>query len=386
MNTIQRAYQIAKRDLRSCYTPLGIVAGRDHFNNYWSRDGFWAVFGALELGDFAQAKAHLELFKRHQLSTGQLPVQIRIDRPLWRKFQSNINSPRSIFRVAQLFSPPLDPPSLYIMAIWQYFRHTGEKNFLNSYFRSASKALEWLQQFDRDGDKLLESPIMSDWMDSIMKKGKLSNVNILYCRALESYKEICNHLGKNMLTEKISDLHLTVKQANTQHFWNGQYFIDYIDRSKLGAFSSDANISAILFGTTINLQNQAIVDFIDSHKLDKPLIQTEYPRYHIMKVFPFYSLFGLSNYHRNYNWLWLSSLYALALFRMGNKLEGRAQLARVAEVIIKHDYVGEIYDGKNSVNKLFYRSEVPFAWSASTFIYAVNSMNLGDRRHSAKIS
>ena len=51
VDVIRRAYQVAVRDLRACYNPEGIVAGRLHFNAYWARDGFWALFGSLALGD-----------------------------------------------------------------------------------------------------------------------------------------------------------------------------------------------------------------------------------------------------------------------------------------------------------------------------------------------
>src|SRR2546422_385344 len=43
-DVIRRAYHIAVRDLRACYNPDGIVAGRLHFNAYWARDGFCASF------------------------------------------------------------------------------------------------------------------------------------------------------------------------------------------------------------------------------------------------------------------------------------------------------------------------------------------------------
>src|SRR5712692_10698720 len=77
LDTIRRAYNIAIRDLRACYNPDGIVAGRLHFNAYWARDGFWAVFGALALGDHAQARAQLDTFMKKQFPSGKLPVRVK---------------------------------------------------------------------------------------------------------------------------------------------------------------------------------------------------------------------------------------------------------------------------------------------------------------------
>ena len=76
IDTVRRAYGIAVRDLRACYNPDGIVAGRLHFNAYWARDGFWALFGALALGDHAQARAQLDTFIRYQFPSGKLPIRV----------------------------------------------------------------------------------------------------------------------------------------------------------------------------------------------------------------------------------------------------------------------------------------------------------------------
>ncbi len=62
LDTIQRAYHRAVRDLRACYNPDGIVAGRLHFNAYWSGDGFFASLGALTLRGL-YAKCRIRILK-----------------------------------------------------------------------------------------------------------------------------------------------------------------------------------------------------------------------------------------------------------------------------------------------------------------------------------
>ena len=59
---IRNANRIAVRDLRSCYNPDGIVAGRQQFNAYWARDGFWATLGANALGDYGQTLTRSDCF------------------------------------------------------------------------------------------------------------------------------------------------------------------------------------------------------------------------------------------------------------------------------------------------------------------------------------
>jgi len=107
---IHRAYHIAVRDLRACYNPDGIVAGRLHFNAYWARDGFCASFGALTLGDADQVKALLQIFMRFQMGSGELPVRIEFLGHTFGRYHTQRMHPKALFRAGTLFAGPLDPP------------------------------------------------------------------------------------------------------------------------------------------------------------------------------------------------------------------------------------------------------------------------------------
>lgn len=381
--TVAQAYEIASRDLRACYNPEGIVAGRDHFNAYWSRDGFWGVFGALELGDYKQAKNHLTFMAQHQLANGQLPNQIRYTASGLFHFNDYRTTPKSIFRVAQFYSIPLDSPALYIMAVWQYFRHTLDQQFLREQFRPITRALDWLKSKDRDRDGLIESTKMSDWMDSVLKKGKVANINMIWAKALANYIDICQHLGekkKEQQTQKL--LEQTLVKIN-QVFWNGEYFVDYVDGNEIGGFCSDANIMALLFEFISQAQGESIHDYIKSHRLDfaTPL-HTVHPVYDSSQIYWLYRLAGLGDYHGKLIWLWLGSLWSLVEWRLGHRLEARAEMAKIAQWILQNGEVAEVYtrEGK-PVNRMFYRAEAPFAWNAAAFIYAARSMGLAGGPH-----
>ena len=57
---------------------------------------------------------------------------------------------------------------------------------------------------------------------------------------------------------------------------------------------------------------------------------------------------------------------------------------KISDLIIKYDNVYEIYERNEDkkkkeyapVSRFFYKSEVPFAWSAGIFIYTVKEMKL----------
>ena len=59
--SVKSAYEIALNDLRRCYTPKGIVAGRKskRMHQYWARHGFFASFGSLKLNDGPLVKKNL---------------------------------------------------------------------------------------------------------------------------------------------------------------------------------------------------------------------------------------------------------------------------------------------------------------------------------------
>src|SRR3989344_9245800 len=77
---ISNAADIAYRDLQRCYREYGIIAGLNHFNDYWARDSFFASCGSLVMGDFDIVRKNLETFIKFQKSSGHIPR--RIDR-MW---------------------------------------------------------------------------------------------------------------------------------------------------------------------------------------------------------------------------------------------------------------------------------------------------------------
>src|SRR5574341_2416982 len=98
VDTIRRAHRIAVRDLRACYNPDGIVAGRLHFNAYWARDGFWASFGALALGDFEQVRNHLDTYIRFQRPSGELPVRVEYVAHTFGRYHTQRMTPKALYR------------------------------------------------------------------------------------------------------------------------------------------------------------------------------------------------------------------------------------------------------------------------------------------------
>ena len=378
LDTIRRAYRIAVRDLRACYNPDGIVAGRLHFNAYWARDGFWALFGALALGDYDQARAHLDLFIRYQMRSGELPVRIEFLGHTFGGYHTRRLMPRALYRAGSIFPHPIDPTALYIIAAREYFRHTHDMEFTSRFNAAMTGASRWLMQHDRDGDGIIENGYLAGWMDSILKKDKVFYLNLLYYEGLRCCETLKTELQMTADAAQFRRAANLLYDRFQTEFWNGEYFTDWIRGSRSGGFSSDGNVLAILFGVATPEQAQKIMRFIAEHDLDGTTpLRTCYPVYPLWQVFPFYFLAGIPDYHRTMIWPWLGTLHAVNKFRLGDQRAALADLSRFGAWYVRDNAVSEVYDqqGRPIARRFFY-AEVPFAWNAGLYVYAVHAVGL----------
>jgi glycogen debranching enzyme len=377
-DVIRRAYRVAVRELRACYNPDGIVGGRLHFNAYWARDGFWASFGALALGDLDQVKAQLNLFVRYQMPSGELPVRVEFLGHTFGHYHTRRMHLKALYRVGTIFAASLDPTALFVIAAREYFTHSQDMDFCRNFEPAMDRAMRWLLSQDRDGDGLIENGYLAGWMDSILKKDKVFYLNLTFYEALRACRALKEWLGHMEDAHRFEEAASRTNAALQRVFWNGEYFTDWIRGSRHGGFSSDGNVLAILFGVTHDEQARAILRFIASRDLDRDSpLRTCDPVYPSWQVFPFYFLAGIPDYHRTLIWPWLGTLNALNKFRLGQQAAAVSDLARIGAWFVERNTVAEVYepDGR-LVQRRFYQAEVPFAWNAGLYIYVLHAMGL----------
>ena len=376
-DTIRRAYAIACRDLRACYNPDGIVAGRLHFNAYWARDGFWALFGALALGDDGQALAQLTTFMRHQFATGKLPVRVEFVGHHLNGYNTLRTRPKVVGRAGGIFNDPIDPTAFFIIAAREYVRRSGDAAFARGFAPAMQRAIGWLRGHDSDGDGLIESFYLADWMDSILKGNKLFNLNVIYYEGLQAGADLALANGDEAAAGQLNAAAAHVRDR-LQTFWTGRYFADWIRGARRGGFSADGNVLATFFQVASEPQAQQILAYIRTRRLDAvtPLATCD-PVYPPWRVFPLYYLAGIPDYHRTMIWPWLGTLSALCKYRLGDCPGALADLARVGEWYVRSNAVNEVYDrGGQPIARRFYHAEVPFAWGAGVYVYAVHEVGL----------
>jgi hypothetical protein len=261
---------------------------------------------------------------------------------------------------------------VFIISFSNFIKKTKNTAYLKKNYSKLKKQMEFIMEAC-DKDKLLVEDTMQNWSETIDKKGKVLFTNVLFYKALVEF----SYLAK-LINEKESYIELSqeVKKNINKLFWNGDYYIDWIYKNKRqNIFSTDGNISAILYDICSREQGEKIQKKIQEYKIEQPVpVKTNYPRYPWRNHF-FINKFLLRDYHNCACKLWLGSLDAVAKNKIGMRHEAELELSEIARNIVKDKTVVEVYDSSGKPLKtFFYRAERNFGWSAGLFIWAVHQL------------
>jgi len=381
-DTIKKAYKIAVKSLKSCYMSDGIYAGLTHFSDYWARDSFFSCIGALEIGDKKKVKQNLEFFLRYTREDGQVPLRIgnynMVEKYLRYFFGLKGRKemkPRYMNDMNRHF--PIDVNSLLLVASHYYIKRAKDYSFGRSHFPMFVKILQRSFKNDKNYNLLIEDQPNSSWADSLKIKGESIYVNVCHCAAVRAMAEIAK-LIKHEDQDLYQKVYEELRRRINEMLWNGKFYGNYyLAKQRVNIFSTAGNLLAIHWKIADKKQARSIEREIKLRGINDYVPSlTNFPKYPYKVIFyPFYIL-GLYDYH-NYGmcWLWLGAEDAIVKFKLGEKKEAYDLLEKMSRTIVEHNGVYEVYekDGK-PVNRPFYKSEVPFAWSSSLFIKAYHTI------------
>src|SRR5437879_605612 len=181
-------------------------------------------------------------------------------------------------------------------------------------------------------------------MDSIIKRNKVFNLNVIYLEGLRAYAALKDMNGRAAEAEEVRRTSTRVLER-LQIFWAGEYFSDWLYHSKRGGFSSDGNVLAMLFGVATGDQTRRILGYIREQALDRTTpLRVCHPVYSPWRVFPMYYLAGIPDYHRTLIWPWLGTLCAVCKARLGDPQGALADLATIGGWYVRSNAVNEVYD------------------------------------------
>ncbi|NTV23919.1 MAG: hypothetical protein HGA85_06135, partial [Nanoarchaeota archaeon] len=337
MDKISSARKIAAENLRSLYGEKGIFAGASHFNDYWSWDSFYASLGSLALGDFDIARKNLDLFISGMKNDGQIPL--RIGTTTLGIILSYIGFKQAkrfpVYNNDKSLSPPVIQNSLFLIAFHEYILAANDNAYLKKNISKVEDILSWNFAKDRDSDLLIEEDEYCNWADSIKKKGKVLYTNICHSYANKCVSDLYSMLGDMDKKRHYLSLHKKINKKIDDLFWNGKYYIDWIDREKKHEyFSTDGNFLAIFWDIADRKKAVRIVKA--SYGFTKKGVpgRCVHPPYPDSLVSPALRLIGLGDYHNGVSWIWLGAVCAIAKNRLGMKKEAHDIMEQLASLII----------------------------------------------------
>jgi len=224
----QICYQKAIQLLRQNSVPEGFVASSatPHYTAVWSRDACITAIGAnlTRIDHLVEtSKRTLNTLSKLQAPMGQIPVAYWPARSYWDWGDAG----------------SIDGTAWFLIAVWHYYKTTGDKRFLERIYPSVRRTFAWLRCQDLANFGLIDSPEAGDWMDSTLNRcGKVMYVNVLY---------YCASLAVNALAEEVGDTvqHadvITIKSNFNLLFWPLEDS-DYSDLLRHVGYPSGSKVS-----------------------------------------------------------------------------------------------------------------------------------------------
>jgi len=120
-----------------------------------------------------------------------------------------------------------DLNSKFVLLIWRDFVLDGSKDlaFLKENYAGVKSALEYLRQFDKDGDGMIENEGYPDQTyDTWVTRGESAYSGGLYLASLRAAEEMAKKLGVQQDAAGYRALFSRAQQSYIKKLWNGSYF------------------------------------------------------------------------------------------------------------------------------------------------------------------
>ena len=117
----------------------------------------------------------------------------------------------------------------FVLLIWRDYALTGKRdlNFLRSLYPDIKLAMNYLRQFDKDNDGLIENDGYPDQTyDNWITRGASAYSGGLYLAALRASEEIARSVGDLQAASEYQALFQRAQASYLKKLWNGEYF-DY---------------------------------------------------------------------------------------------------------------------------------------------------------------
>lgn len=365
----------------------GIRAGH-YYPEFWIRDAFISTLGMVASRDknlIEMAKRIIDVASRYQKFTGQIPNKIS-----------------SGDKVCFGEGGCVDSSLWYPIAVLNFYNSTEDLNFLKSHYKKINNALNWALCLDQNNDWLIETNEGSDWMDLLLRSGRVLYDNVLLYKALKDADEISRIFNKE---EKFGWIAENLKDSINLFFWptkdnlekikkdyghtgiekdveilgveldkeRNYYLADLGFRKFDSRFDSFANLLAVLFDVADDDKKSRILKYIETEKIDEPYpLKVLHPP--IQRTDPFWNFYFRwselpylqepGNYHNGGIWPFVGGFYIATLKKEGRPFEKKFE--KLIESCKLENW--RFSEWLNSEGKP--RGSANQSWSAAMLLYA----------------
>ena len=197
----------------------GLIAGfrtsgeseRPGFAWFFGRDSMWTTLAINSYGDFAVTRTALDFLKQYQRADGKIPHEISQSAPLIRWFTD--------------YSYPwasADATPLYIIGHADYWRATGDTDFIRKNWDSIVRAYRFTAKTDTDGNGLVENTgVGHGWVEggALYPPHEEIYMQGVWMEALSGLAEMAEAVGDQQLPAEARAAIERTRKATEQTYW-----------------------------------------------------------------------------------------------------------------------------------------------------------------------
>ena len=185
------------------------ISGRPGYAWYFGRDAQWSALAVNDYGDFDLTRDVLETFIKFQ----------NVDGKIYHELTTS----------GSVHYDGSDATPLFVVLFGDYFRHSGDVNFVKNNWSSIEKAMAYCYSTDRDNDGLIEiSNVGHGWLEGGALYGSQTEFYLagIWVKALEEAAYLAKIANQNTWHEKYDYDAKSVKGIINNGFWNadGGYY------------------------------------------------------------------------------------------------------------------------------------------------------------------
>lgn len=190
-----------------------------------------------------------------------------------------------------------DSPSFFVMMVYDYINHTGDRSILSETVNGKSVydlcllAVDRLSTFEDKTGLIVKSGRYNklDWADEINRTGYVTYVELLYARALFCLSRIVGTRDQTR-ARRYHEMYERTKNAINTLLWDDEkgYYVNYKDGDFIEDNLSVDTILAVLFGISDAIATARLLDNVSARLETRNNAHQKCGDYGVASVYPLY--------------------------------------------------------------------------------------------------